>query len=161
LSDCKFLCIDEGQDLHAVDYALLKSLFPKAVFNVFGDVNQVLHTECGVQNWEVETGINQRYDLTRNYRNTPAIVEFCNQKFGAEMGYIGKVNNENNPITIESANEIKRVVNSNKKLVIIVKNRQEFNNLCNDVIKGEDFLEYLDTNANGFIMDGKIACYWD
>ena len=43
LQQYKYLCIDEGQDLHKADYDILRAMFPNAVFNIFGDTAQALH----------------------------------------------------------------------------------------------------------------------
>ncbi|MGN0804129.1 MAG: UvrD-helicase domain-containing protein [Candidatus Coproplasma sp.] len=158
LFDYRFLCIDEGQDLHKADYDILKIIFPNAVLNVFGDISQVLHTECGISDWVQETGITTVYELNKNYRNAPEIVEFCNQKFSSEMGYIGRVRNENVPSAVTELSEIKTIINKTEGIVLVVKNRQEFERLRTALDIRDDLLEYLDTNADG-TTEGKIHCY--
>ena len=63
LPDYLHFCIDEAQDLHKADYQIIKKLFPHAVLNLFGDTAQVLHTNCGINNWEKETGISKIYSI--------------------------------------------------------------------------------------------------
>ena len=158
LFDYRFLCIDEGQDLHKADYDILKSMFPKAVLNIFGDLNQVLHTECGISNWIQQTKIGTIYKLNRNYRNTPEIVDFCNQNFESSMEYIGRVKKENAPKVLFEINDIKSIISKIQGIVLVVKNRYEFDRLCTALGFPEGTLEYLDTNADGQTK-GKIPCY--
>lgn len=61
LPDYRMICIDEGQDLHRADYELLRALYPDSVMNIFGDVTQALHVECGISNWQAETGIDTSF----------------------------------------------------------------------------------------------------
>lgn len=158
LFDYRFLCIDEGQDLHKADYDILKSMFPKAVLNIFGDLNQVLHTECGISNWIQQTKIETIYKLNRNYRNTPEIVDFCNQNFESSMEYIGRVKKENAPKVLFEINDIKSIISKIQGIVLVVKNRYEFDRLSTALGFPEGTLEYLDTNADGQTK-GKIPCY--
>lgn len=150
------VCIDEGQDLHQADYEMLQTLFPDAAFNVFGDIDQVLHTACGISNWEQETGIDTVFPLDRNYRNEAGIVEFCNRKFGCTMKYIGQVQEKKLPKELFSIREVLPVLNE-KNVVVIVKDRSSYNRLhriIGDIVP----LEFLDTNSESLPND-RIACY--
>lgn len=150
-------CIDEGQDLHKADYDMLHLLYPKAVFNIFGDTDQVLHAACGIQDWITESGIQEVYPLNRNYRNTAAIVDFCNSRFGVSMEYIGKVIEHQKPKVIGNIGELKHTINT-ESTVIIVKNRQCFDLLCKKTGMSEEEFEYLDTHTEK-VTGSKIPCY--
>ena len=150
------LCIDEGQDLHPVDYELLQKLFPGAALNVFGDTDQVLHTACGIKDWKKESGINTLFSLDRNYRNEAGIVEFCNRKLGSNMKYVGKVRKEQIPKELHSIREIIPLLNE-EKIAVIVKDRMSYERLCK-MVGAWGQLEYLDTHASAIPAD-KIPCY--
>ena len=156
LPDYTLLCIDEGQDLHKADYDLLKKLFPKAAFNIFGDTDQVLHIECGIHDWRNDTGIDRLFFLDRNYRNEAGIVEFCNRKFGCNMKYVGSPHKGRAPQELHSIREILPVLND-EHITVIVKNRASFERLCKAV--GDKYsLEFLDTNTK-VLPEEKIPCY--
>ena len=79
--------IDEGQDISAPEYALLKYINADAAFNVFGDLKQNITPWRGVQSW---SGVTEKeYELDRNYRNTNEIVEYVTKEVGAKMTPIG------------------------------------------------------------------------
>lgn len=157
LPDYRLICIDEGQDLHQADYDMLHHLYPRAVFNVFGDTDQVLHIACGIHDWRKESGIRTLYSLNKNYRNTAAIVDFCNRKFNAKMEYIGKVQRNQMPHVLKEIVEFKSVSLS-KDIVIIVKDRRTLEGLCAAMGKPVSAFEYLDTKAE--MQNGnKIPCY--
>ena len=153
----RMLCIDEGQDLHKADYDLLHRLFPDAVFNVFGDISQVLHTACGVQDWQRDTGIRTVYALNCNYRNNAALVRFCNARFGSDMNAIGKVRPEQSPVTLRGKDALREAVQKGDSTVI-VRDRQLFLQLCRDAGLPESAFEYLDTKAEKS-SGKKIRCY--
>lgn len=149
------LCIDEGQDLHKADYDLLHMLYPKAVFNVFGDTEQVLHTSCGIKDWKTETGVNKVYPLTRNYRNTAEIVEFCNRRFKSQMDYVGTVGKNQKPSIIEDLCSASIPWNN---MVVIVKNHDAYIQFCAEAGKKISDFEYLDTKSSSSSRE-KPVCY--
>ena len=87
-----FVNIDEAQDIAVPEYGLLRRILgEKCVFNLYGDVNQLVYSYKGISDWdEVKeiTGGNV-YALNENYRNTIQITEFCNKEFHAEVYPIG------------------------------------------------------------------------
>ncbi|MCI5625678.1 MAG: AAA family ATPase [Clostridiales bacterium] len=151
------LCIDEGQDLHKADYDMLHMLFPNAVFNIFGDTDQVLHTACGISDWKVETNVPNIYSLNRNYRNTAAIVDFCNKKFGSSMDAVGSVQAEQYPSVLKDAMDLRKVV-MNKNVVVIVRDRQCYEMFCSDIGVSFDMFEFLDTRTDK-AAGQKSACF--
>lgn len=84
----KLLCIDEGQDLALNEFRLIRKLNGEdAVFNIFGDTNQLLKPNRGINDWNVlEEFLDAKvFSLNENYRNTNQITKFCNMSFGMEV----------------------------------------------------------------------------
>ena len=79
--------VDEGQDISAHEYALLKKIHSDAAFNVFGDLKQNITAWRGIKDWG--TAFGEVYELYRNYRNTNEIVEFVSKLSGVEMSAVG------------------------------------------------------------------------
>ncbi len=79
--------VDEGQDVSAGEYALLKRIHDGAAFNVFGDLKQNVTPWRGVKDWGCLSC--NEYTLVQNYRNTNEIVEFVSGALDAEMEPIG------------------------------------------------------------------------
>lgn len=83
-----FICVDEGQSLAFNEYKLLDEINNgKAIFNVYGDTNQLLKIGRGISNWD---SLEKYFDSTRfilneNYRNTNQITRFCNESFGMNV----------------------------------------------------------------------------
>lgn len=157
LPEYSLICIDEGQDLHRVDYDILRGLYPEAAFNVFGDVDQVLHSACGISEWQSQTGISTVFPLTTNYRNTAEIVEFCNQHFDIRMNYIGSIDQSHKQVAVVNAESIRDIVSTND-IVVIVKDRQEYEAFCHEAGIGPDRFIYLDTTSDG-VTDQRKECY--
>ncbi len=82
-----YVFVDEAQDLSPSEYALLRYVSPRAVFNVFGDLKQNITGFRGIKDWG-ELGFDV-YTLNRNYRNTNEIVEFVAENLGIDMKAIG------------------------------------------------------------------------
>lgn len=79
--------IDEGQDISAGEYELLRSIHTDAAFNVFGDLKQNITPFRGVADWRA-LGYTV-YTLDRNYRNTNEIVAFVSHLPDTDMQPIG------------------------------------------------------------------------
>lgn len=157
LPDYRMICVDEGQDLHKADYDILHKLYPQAVFNVFGDTEQVLHTACGIHDWKTETGIGTVYSLNKNYRNTAAIVDFCNRSFGSQMEYIGTIKKSQQPNREKDPIKLKTAIHD-KSMVLIVKDRKALEQFCMTIGEPASDFEYLDTRAERQNA-GKIPCF--
>lgn len=157
LPDYRLICVDEGQDLHKADYDMLHRLYPNTVFNVFGDTEQVLHKACGIHDWKDETGIEKEYFLNRNYRNTAAIVDFCNRNFGSSMEFVGKVRKNQQPRKIINPAQLKSVVEQ-PDITLIVKDRKALEHLCMKMGKSVSDFEYLDTKTDKQ-LGGGVPCY--
>lgn len=79
-----FICVDEGQDISINEYRLIYLLNQKdVVFNIYGDVNQLLKPGRGISNWtELKKEFSMKeFQLNENYRNTNQITRFCNSSF--------------------------------------------------------------------------------
>lgn len=102
-----FLCIDEAQDISPAEYQLLHKIVGEhCVFNLYGDVNQLIYGYKGITEWNDIADVTGIYDivgpedmsaddtthvclLNENYRNTVQITEFCNKEFDAQVTAIG------------------------------------------------------------------------
>lgn len=157
IPDYRFICVDEGQDLHAADYRMIRKLYPKAELNVFGDTSQVLHQACGISDWATETGIPKVFKLNNNYRNAPEIVAYCNSETGSDMTFFGSLRPDNAPRVLRSVTEIRSEIAS-RKPAIIVKSSEEYKALCAAAGLTPDSIEYLDMNSDSE-TSGKLHCY--
>lgn len=155
--DYRFICIDEGQDLHAADYQMIHTLYPNAVLNVFGDTAQVLHEACGISNWAEEAGIATVFELNNNYRNAPEIVNFCNYKYGSNMVAFGRNNPNNSPKEMSNPRRIRKLIETEKP-VIIVKSKEEYEQFCSVLDLDKEQTEFLDMSADQETA-GKLHVY--
>lgn len=151
------ICIDEGQDMHAADYRLIRAIYPNATLNIFGDTEQVLHESCGISDWQRETDVGKIYTLNTNYRNSPSIVNFCNTRFGSNMQYCGVIQEDQRPHVIDNPVELSEVFDRGITTVVL-KDRESFE-LLHELAGGfSTKLEYIDTKCDK-VPEGKIACY--
>ena len=157
LPDYGLICIDEGQDLHRADYDFLRRLYPRARFNIFGDTVQSLHDACGVSDWRRDAGVNTVYEMKNNYRNAPAIVDFCNRMFGERMEYCGSIRSEQRPTMVRDRILLGKVIRQPNQTVIL-KDKQAFEELLRRAELSRADVVYIDTKANE-IPAGKIPCY--
>ncbi|MCD8371901.1 MAG: AAA family ATPase [Clostridia bacterium] len=87
-----FVFIDEGQDISAGEYAVLKAINERAKFNIFGDLKQNITPWRGLKDWN--SVLDKVYTLNQNYRNTNQIVDFVSEKLNIDMQAIGCDGNE-------------------------------------------------------------------
>ncbi len=88
-----YLFVDEGQDISACEYDLIRKINKKASFNIFGDTAQNVTPWRGVRDWEKVFPDYSIYTLNQNYRNTNQIVDFVAKTLQVDMqsiGYDGK-----------------------------------------------------------------------
>lgn len=88
----RFLNIDEAQDIAVTEYALIRKIVgSQCVFNLYGDVNQLVYSYKGILDWDSISDITNDniYYLNENYRNTQQITEFCNAEFSADIFPVG------------------------------------------------------------------------
>ncbi|MBQ1407461.1 MAG: hypothetical protein IIY88_04950, partial [Eubacterium sp.] len=159
LPPLRMICIDEAQDFHQADFSMLRELYPKAVFNVFGDTAQVLHESCGVTDWRSDTGIDLCYELNTNYRNSAAIVDFCRREFDSSMESYGQPDDPSDKVNTIACDRIGSILTGRKPApVVIVKNRDSFVDLMKATGLKEDRFDFIDTKATQE-ETGKIHCY--
>ena len=84
-----YVFVDEGQDVSACEYALLRKINPKASFNVFGDVAQNVTHWRGIKDWKESFPSFDVYELMQNYRNTNQIVSYVASRLNIDMQSIG------------------------------------------------------------------------
>lgn len=84
-----YLFIDEGQDVSACEYELMRKINKKASFNVFGDVDQNVTPWRGIRDWKTAFTDFEVYNLNQNYRNTNQIVDYVSEKLQLNMQSIG------------------------------------------------------------------------
>jgi len=84
-----YIFVDEGQDVSACEYDLLRKINPKASFNVFGDLAQNVTDWRGIKDWKGAFPDFAVYELNQNYRNTNQIVSYVANTLGIDMQSIG------------------------------------------------------------------------
>ena len=84
-----YVFVDEGQDISACEYALIRKINEKASFNIFGDVAQNVTPWRGVAKWNSVFPDFALFTLNQNYRNTNQIVDFVSSSLGLDMQPIG------------------------------------------------------------------------
>lgn len=87
----QLICVDEGQDMMPCEYLLLKNVYDKVCFNIYGDINQKLESKTGLTSWDSlgAVGDFKKYELNENYRNTEEITTFVNERVGTSMTPLG------------------------------------------------------------------------
>lgn len=87
------ICVDEGQDLAPNEYLVISEINGgKSIFNIYGDVNQLLKYNRGISDWKVLDTVIPKikmYFLNENYRNTNQITQFCNDTFSMNVALTG------------------------------------------------------------------------
>ena len=84
-----YVFVDEGQDISACEYHLLRKINRKSSFNVFGDLAQNITPWRGIREWKDAFPDFTVYELNQNYRNTNQIVEFVASTLELDMKPIG------------------------------------------------------------------------
>ncbi len=84
-----YVFVDEGQDVSACEYDLLRKINKKAAFNVFGDLAQNVTPWRGIKEWESVFSGFELYGLKQNYRNTNQIVDYVASSLHLDMESIG------------------------------------------------------------------------
>ena len=88
VQNVRHIIIDEAQDYGEICFAVLKTLLPKCIFTVMGDVAQNI-SPCGLTSWEpllqgpFNDGCTAFFNLKKSYRNTIEISEFAHRALAA------------------------------------------------------------------------------
>lgn len=116
------LFIDEGQEVSELEYAVLKKVFGKVYFNIYGDVNQKTSAN-GISDWaRIKTLLGSDvWALEENYRNTNQITEYCNSKFTHKMKPIGYDGVEVKHITLKDVSYLLADIQKRPSSAIIAK----------------------------------------
>ncbi len=140
-----YVFVDEGQDISACEYALLRKINPKAAFNIFGDVAQNVTPWRGVRAWEEVFTDFSLYRLNQNYRNTNQIVSYVSERLGLDMQSIGY---DGPPVGTLTARGISGFFKEKKGLKAII---------CTEKTKAEYLRKsYNDIGAKGKVSRSKI-----
>lgn len=140
-----YLFIDEGQDISACEYDLIRKINKKAAFNVFGDIAQNVTPWRGIKDWSKTFPEFEIYGLNQNYRNTNQIVDFVSSELRLDMQSIGYDGKEVERITSKG---IGKFFKEKKGLKAII---------CSESDKAE-FLRksYNDVSVRGKLSKSKI-----
>ena len=145
----RYLFIDEGQDISAMEYKLLHNIHnEKTVFNIYGDVNQNIY-EWGINNWDEIDFVSPEchYCINENYRNSYQINQFCNYYFSKNNLTLGPDGNDVLYCTEDEAFDIINAAfnNKNEKIAIVLsrKNFQIANKLRSLSISHNNYNELL------------------
>ena len=87
----KYIFIDEFQDFSPNELRLMKSMYPKAVFNLYGDVKQCINNKgiCEIEDIPEELYEEQPKYINENYRNARQITEYIQNIVGIKMLPVG------------------------------------------------------------------------
>lgn len=90
-SHIKHVIIDEVQDYTPVQFEVLKQLFGQCSLTMLGDLNQSINPYMNIKRYEIVKEIfgltpNAILNLTKSYRSTRQISEFCNGILGQHDG---------------------------------------------------------------------------
>lgn len=122
----RIICIDEGQDINKLEYKLINTINGgNLIFNIFGDVNQRVELNKGIDNWDILKSIKsfKRYELNENYRNSQEVAKKCIIETGYNMIPVGV--DDGNVYKITENEEVSQTINyfiddsSNRKIVIV------------------------------------------
>ncbi|MCD8041072.1 MAG: AAA family ATPase [Clostridia bacterium] len=134
-----FVFIDEGQDISAGEYAVLKAINGRAKFNIFGDLKQNITPFRGLTDWQCV--LPQVYALNQNYRNTNQIVEFVSGRLNIDMQAIGC---DGSPITEIPMRKITSYLQDEKGLKAVI-------------VSEANYEKYLRKNYNAIRDTGVIS----
>lgn len=130
------LVIDEGQDLSMAQYYVLKILFPKCTYDIYGDLNQSIYAYQGISSWEELSQMmfnskTVKLDLNKGYRTTAQISDGANyvlDELGSEMSESVARDGETISITqvdfedmdLQLLNQIDNYLNKGYKTIAII-----------------------------------------
>jgi hypothetical protein len=111
LSKCKFIIVDEAQDINIYQYELITLIAKKLNIPLIlvGDPNQNIYQFQGGDDKYLLNHSNKKYNLIKNYRSTKQIIDFCNYIRPHEILPMMEVGNLNltgiKPIVISRTND--------------------------------------------------------
>ena len=146
-----FINIDEGQDICPLEYHLINKINGgKVVFNIYGDTNQLIYKNRGVNDWQQIPFVSNFFELNENYRNTVQITEYANKLFGLNATAIGLKGDEVK--VIAASDHLKMHIEgfqleTGLRKAIIVKNEQLFNLIVQENSLNFELFNLIDSDA--------------
>lgn len=107
IQNIKHVVVDEVQDYSAVELIVVTKLYENSSYTLLGDTNQAINYLTGLDTLD-EITIPGAFivKLTKSYRSTKQISEFCNQILGNKDNYEYVDRNGDEPSVIKVGNEI-------------------------------------------------------
>ena len=82
----KYMYIDEFQDFSPVELRMFRTMYPSAILNVFGDVNQCINCKGIMRSDDIPEEIfSDKYEIKENYRNAREITNYVKNNLNIEM----------------------------------------------------------------------------
>ena len=134
--------IDEAQDITINEYEVIRKANKDSIFNLYGDTNQLLYKNRGIEKWDQLSSFNLKgFKLNINYRNISQITYYCNKELSPlSMEPMGVDGDEVKEISIA---EISDYIDN--ATYVIVKDR---NSLAQLPIKNYNFIEKKDEDIS-------------
>lgn len=134
--------IDEAQDITINEYEVIRKANKDSIFNLYGDTNQLLYKNRGIEKWDQLSSFNLKgFKLNINYRNISQITYYCNKELSPlSMDPMGVDGDDVKEISIT---EIPDYIDN--ATYVIVKDR---NSLAQLPIKNYNFIEKKDEDIS-------------
>lgn len=129
-ADILHVVIDEVQDYAIPQLEVIKMMFPRATFTILGDSNQIINPYFKYENLNELSVLfkdSNYVELFNTYRNSKNITKYANQILG--INHIVAIRDDHQPevkeLNVENIlNDINKLIEENKQLVIIAANEQ-------------------------------------
>ncbi len=186
----KHVIIDEAQDYTPVQYEIIKRVFGHSNMTILGDINQSINAYMNIGSFEAAADIfgtkgTTVISLTKSYRSTKAIADFCNELLLSDNAAEQLDRSGNKPLVIKSdkdelfnriADDIKGLKSEGHKLIaVICKNVKQCEAYYEGIKKLTDISLITDHNvgyqggiiiipsylAKGLEFDAVIVCTAD
>ncbi|MBN2853699.1 MAG: AAA family ATPase [Clostridia bacterium] len=107
IQNIKHVVVDEVQDYSAVELIVITKLYENSSYTLLGDTNQAINYLTGLDTLD-EITIPGAFivKLTKSYRSTKQISEFCNRILGNDNNYEYVDRNGDEPAVIKTNNDI-------------------------------------------------------
>lgn len=143
--ETRYIFLDEFQDCAPVELDCMRRMFPKAVFDLFGDPKQCI-TPKGIQNAQDIPFQTAQYKLNENYRNALEITEYVNQKFDMQMLPVGLHGG------VRKADQVsvtRDELESGDRIAVIYKEKASL--ACYDITEENSIFSFLDAPESDLI----------
>jgi DNA helicase-2/ATP-dependent DNA helicase PcrA len=186
----KHVIIDEAQDYTPVQYEIIKRAFGHSNMTILGDINQSINSYMNIGSFEAAADIfgtkgTTVISLTKSYRSTKAIADFCNELLLTDNAAEQLDRSGNKPLVIKStkdelfnriSDDIKSLRSEGHKLIaVICKNARQCRAYYEGLRKFSDISLITDHNeeyqggtiiipsylAKGLEFDAVIVCTAD